>query len=70
MEGICEVMEVIKSKNLTLSPNKFTFGSKEINFRAMLFSSEGVKPDPEKIKALEDLQPPKNKEELKLFIYA
>ena len=35
----------------------------------MLFSSEGVKPDPKKVKALEDLQPPKNKEELRLFIY-
>ena len=28
----------------------------------MLFYSEGVKPDPEKTKALEDLQPLKNKE--------
>ena len=45
-----------------------TFGSKEIKFWRMLFSSEGVKPDPEKIKALEDVQLPKNKEELKSFI--
>ena len=48
LEAICEVMEVIKSKNLTLNPNKFPFGSKETNFWEMLFSSEGVKPDPEK----------------------
>ena len=68
LEAIHEVMEVIKSKNLTLNPNKYTFSSKEIKFWGMLFSSEGVKPDPEKTKALEDLQPLKNKEELKLFI--
>ena len=84
LKAIREVMEVIKSENLTLNPNKFTFGSneinltlkpnkftfgsKEINFWAMLFSSEGVKPDPKKTKVLEDLQPPKNKEELKSFI--
>ena len=62
LEAIHEVMEVIKSKNLTLNPNKYTFSSKEIKFWGMLFYSEGVKPDPEKTKALEDLQPLKNKE--------
>ena len=45
LEAIREAMEVIKPKNLTLNPNKCTFGSKEIKFWAMLFSSEGVKPD-------------------------
>ena len=44
------------------------FGSRKINFWAMLFSFEEIKPNPEKIKALEDLQPYKNKEEFKLFI--
>ena len=33
----------------------------KIKFWRILFPSEGVKPDPEKIKALEDLQSPKNK---------
>ena len=68
LEAIGEVMEVIKSKSLTLNPNKCTFGLQAMKFCGMLFSSEGVKPDPEKIKTLEDLQPPKNKEELKSFI--
>ena len=34
----------------------------------MLFTSEEVKPDPEKFKALENISPPKNKDELKSFI--
>ena len=68
-EATREVMEVIKSKNLTLNSNKCTFGSKEINFGGMLFSSRGVKPKPQKLKVLEDLQPPKNSEELKSFIW-
>ena len=34
----------------------------------MLFTSEGVKPDPEKVKALEHISPPKDKEERKSFI--
>ena len=69
LEAICETMEVIKSKNLTLKPNKSTFGSKKIKFWGILFSSEGVKADPEKIKPLEDLQSPKNKEERNSLIY-
>ena len=68
LEAIGEVMEVIKSKSLTLNPNKCTFGLKAMKFCGMLFSFEGVKPGPEKIKTPEDLQPPKNKEKLKSFI--
>ena len=34
----------------------------------MIFSSSGVRPDPEKVKALENLPPPKNRSELKSFI--
>ena len=49
LEAIREVMEVIKSKNLTLNPNKCTFGLKAVKFCGMLFPSEGVKPDPEKL---------------------
>ena len=61
LEAICEVMEVIKSNNPTLNPKKSTFGLKEITFLGMLSSSEGVKPDPGKIKSLEDVQPTKSK---------
>ena len=34
----------------------------------MLFTSEEVKPDPEKLKALEHISPPTDKNELKSFI--
>ena len=34
----------------------------------MLFTSKGVKPVPEKVKALENIKPPKDKDELKFFI--
>ena len=69
LEAIRGVVEVMKSKNLTLNPNKCTLGSKEIKFLGTLFSSEKVKPEPEKNKDLEDIEPPKNKKELKWFIY-
>ena len=68
LEALLEVMEIIKTKNLILNPKKCIFAAKERKFWGMIFSSEGVKPDPEKIKAITDLEPPKNKEELKSFI--
>ena len=34
----------------------------------MIFSSSRVRPDPKKVKALENLHPPKNRKELKSFI--
>ena len=63
-----EVIEVIKKKNLTRNSVKFSFGPKEIKVLWKLFSSEGVKPDPEKIKALTDLQARKTKKELRSFL--
>lgn len=67
MEAILEVMEVIEPKNITFNLNKCSFGSKEIKLWGMLFSSEELKLESEKIKSLEDLQSPKNIEELKSF---
>ena len=61
-------MEVIQNVNLTLNPEKYIFRNSEIKFWGMLFTSEGVKPDPEKVKALENNKPPKDKDELKTFI--
>ena len=35
----------------------------------MLFTSDSVKPDPEKVDALENIKRPKDKDELKSFIF-
>ena len=48
-------MEAIQNANLTLNPENCILGKSEIIFWVMLFTSEGVKPDPEKVKALEIL---------------
>lgn len=45
-------MGAIPNANLTLNPGEWIFGKSEIKFLSMLFTSEGVKPDPEKFKAL------------------
>ena len=61
-------MGAIPNANLTLNPGECIFGKSEIKFLSMLFTSEGVKPDPEKFKALYNIKPPKDKDELKYLI--
>ena len=61
-------MEAVWTTNLTFNPEKCSFGKSEIKFLGMLFTSEEVKPDPEKVKASEHISPPKDKDELKSFI--
>ena len=63
-----EVMKAIDQANLTLNPKKCSFAKTGIAFWGMIFSSSRVRPDFEKIEALENLPPPKNKSELKSFI--
>ena len=67
-ETLSKVMDAVRKANLTLNKKKCIFGKSEIKFWGMLFTSEGVKPDPEKVKVLENISPPKDKDELKSFI--
>ena len=67
-DTLSKVMEAVWTANLTFNPEKCSFGKSEIKFWGMLFTSEGVKPDPEKVKALEHISLPKDKDELKFFI--
>ena len=67
--AIQEVMKAIDKANLKLNPKKCSFGKTEIAFCEMIFSSSGVMRGSEKVKALENLPPPKNKIKLKSLTY-
>ena len=54
--------------DLTLNPEKCNFGKPEIKFLGMLFTSEGLKPETEKVRDLENIISPKDKDELGSFI--
>ena len=63
-----EVLTAVQQAGLTLNEEKCWFGMKEIKFWGMIINSKGVQPDPEKVEALDGLQPPKTKDELLSFI--
>ena len=68
VEVVKRVLDIVLEAGLTLNEKKCHFGSKEINFWGLIISSEGVKPDPLKIEALNYLTAPKSKEELISFL--
>ena len=51
IRAICEVMEAISNVGLTLNPEKCKFGLKEIKCWGMIFSADGMQPDPAKTDA-------------------
>ena len=66
--SLLAVMKVISDSGLTLNPSKCLFGKSSINFWGLIISSDGIRPDPSKIDALDNLMAPRNREELKSFI--
>ena len=47
---------------------KCIFRVTELNFLGHIISVEGIKPDPERIKAIEEMKVPNNKAELQRFL--
>ena len=63
-----EVLKTARNNGITFNSKKCEFGKTEVEFWGMIFSKDGVKPDPSKVEALDHLAPPTNKEELISFL--
>ena len=62
------VLRTAKRNGLTLNRSKCEFNKKEITFYGLQFSAEGVRPEPEKVTALRNADPPTSKSELLSFL--
>ena len=56
-----DVMTAISKAGLTLNPPKCFIGKSEVLFWGMIYDKNGVRPDPEKVAALEFITAPQNK---------
>ena len=52
------VLQRCREKGLKLNPKKSQIAVREVKYMGHILSAEGVKPDPAKVSAIEDLQPP------------
>jgi hypothetical protein len=62
------VLKRARENNLKLNKNKCEFRKREVQYVGHLLTSEGVKPDPEKVRAVENMKAPTDKKSLMTFL--
>jgi hypothetical protein len=63
-----EVLIRVQAANLKLQPEKCVFGARQVNYLGFELSDKGLSPNPEKVKAIDDIKSPSNTKELKRFL--
>ena len=62
------VLERSRQKGIKYNSDKLVVGVSEVDYFGHLLTSEGLKPDPSKVSAIKDMQPPCNKAELETVL--
>ena len=57
---ILTLLEIVRMNNLSLNPNKIQFKATDCKFFGHRLTPEGLKLDPEKVKAMVDVKPPQS----------
>jgi len=65
--GLREVLERLRTHKLKLQPGKCEFLRKEIKYLGHQITETGVRPDPQKVVAIEQFPTPTNSKQLKTF---
>ena len=65
MKNLRNFLKRCKEKNIRLNKEKMKIGVKEVTFMGHVITSQGLKTDPEKVRAVTELQPPKNIHQLR-----
>ena len=63
-----ETMERSRASNVSLNYEKIQLKKDSIKFFGNVYTKDGVKPDPDKVTAINKLRPPETKSELKTFL--
>lgn len=62
------IFERLMANNLKLQPDKCEFMRKEVSYLGHIISDSGVKPNPDKVKAINDLRAPVDQKSIKSFL--
>jgi len=63
-QNLSKVLERTRKVGIKWNAEKCVFGTKEVSFFGHELSDQGVQPDPKKIAAIQEMEPPRNKQEL------
>lgn len=67
-KNLIDVFTRLRKVNMRLNPSKCNFLKKELLYLGHIVTPTGIKPDPDKIKAIEKYPVPKNADEVKRFV--
>lgn len=67
-KNLTEVLQRMADEGITLNPKKCAIGSTETKYLGYIISSEGIKPDPENIRAITEYPKPKNVTDVRQFL--
>ena len=68
IQHVDRVLQILKEKQIYAKPSKCFFGVKEVEYLGHIVSHEGVKVDPNKIKAMMDWPLPKSLNNIRGFL--
>ena len=65
---LLQLLKTASAKGLVFNSRKCQISKPQITFFGTIFSAKGMKPDPIKIQALQDLLTPQNQKQLQSFL--
>ncbi|RWS23056.1 Pol polyprotein-like protein, partial [Leptotrombidium deliense] len=68
LSNLDETLKAFQRANLTIKPSKCAFATQSISFLGHIVDSEGIKMDPEKIRAIIDFPEPRNVRDIQAFL--
>lgn len=67
-QNLHEAMERTRKSGIKLNADKCIIKTQECSFFGMIYSPEGVRPDPAKVQTINNMEPPNDKKELRSFL--
>ena len=67
-ERLHAVLNTLQESNVTLNKEKCVFSVPTIKALGQIITAEGIKPDPDKVKAVNDIPSPKSVSEVRSFL--
>ncbi|GBM97684.1 Uncharacterized protein K02A2.6 [Araneus ventricosus] len=65
---LVEVLERAKENNIKFNPNKFQFRIEEVKYMGLLVSKDGIKADPSHVRAINEIEKPTSKNDIKRLL--
>ena len=63
-----EIFRRLKEANLKLNPKKCCFAKQKVEYLGHVVTPDGVQPNPEKVRVVQDFPVPKNSKQLRTFM--